>query len=207
MDDPKTPAPAPSSTEVSCPPSRGQETQALLERAIRGDPTCRTLLDALLDLPDRGGRIVELFGDVPGFAERAFVAQASGENVLLREALTRKMAGLRAELAGPEPTPIERLLAERAAYCWLVLWRYEEKLVNAKDLTWKQAEFHQRWIDGAHKRYLSSLRTLATVRKLAVPNIRVNVGPHRHEAESPPPCSCRDGSELPTFADRFSRIK
>ena len=106
----------------------------------------------------------------------AIVEAAAGENLVVQEAIHRRLADLRAELAGPDPTPIERLLAERAAYCWLVVWRYEEHLASAKDLTVKQAEFHQRRIDAAHRRFLSSLRTLAAVRKLALPAVQVNIG-------------------------------
>ena len=36
-------------------------------------------------------------------------------------------------------------------------------------------EFHQRRIDHAHKRYLSALRTLDQVRKLALPVLQVNI--------------------------------
>src|SRR5437899_2186525 len=80
-----------------------------------------------------------------------------------------------AELAGPNPTPLERLLAERATNCWLQVYRYELAFEQARDLTIRQAEFHQRKIDGAHRRYLSALKTLATVRKLGLPAVQINV--------------------------------
>ncbi len=32
--------------------------------------------------------------------------------------MSRKLAKLQAELGGPDPSPIERLLAEREALCW-----------------------------------------------------------------------------------------
>jgi hypothetical protein len=42
-------------------------------------------------------------------------------------------------------------------------------------LTIKQNDYHQRRMDAAHRRYLSALRTLAVVRKLAVPVLQVNI--------------------------------
>ena len=87
----------------------------------------------------------------------------------------RKLARLREELAGPEPTPIERLLAERAAFCWLTVYEYERQYASRGQPPGGQAEYHQRRIDAAHRRFLSSLKTLATVRKLAVPAIQVNI--------------------------------
>jgi hypothetical protein len=70
---------------------------------------------------------------------------------------------------------LERLLAERAAVCWLQVNRYEEQFEEARDLTLRQAEFQMRMIDAAQRRYLSALKTLATVRKLGLPAVQINV--------------------------------
>lgn len=173
MDDANTPAVPDQGPSI---PAKGRETKALLERAIAGDPTCEKLLDGLLGLPDRGAKIIGLFGNLPSNAEQVVIDGLAGENILVREAIRRKMESLRAELAGPEPTPIERLLAERAAYCWLVVWQYEHRLAREDGLTIRQADFHHRRIDAAHRRYLSSLRTLAQVRKLDLPAVQINLG-------------------------------
>ncbi len=91
-------------------------------------------------------------------------------------------------------------LVERAVFCWLILWEYESVLaLQVGKLTAPQSAFHHRRIDAAHRRYLSSLRALAMVRKLAVPDVRVDVGVHHHHGRAEPagpapPCSCRDGA-------------
>lgn len=157
------------------PPAMGRDTAALLERAMAGDPTCGKLLDALMELPDRGTKIIAAFGNLPHYAEQLVIGAAAGENLLVKAAVEGRMKKLREELAGPEPTPIERLLAERAAYCWLVLWKYEYHLANAKDLPSGRELFHHRRIDAAHRRYLSSLRTLAQIRKLQLPAVQINL--------------------------------
>ena len=171
-DEPKgPPSPLPASAEGG---------MALLTRAIAGDEESQATLIGFMDRPDLGPdlcrKIVNLFGDVRHYAESTVIAAAAGENEMIRKALQTKMNRLIAELAGPDPTPIERLLAERAAFCWLVVWKYEHHLANAKDLPSKREEFHHRRIDAAHRRYLSSLRTLAAVRKLAMPAVQVNIG-------------------------------
>jgi hypothetical protein len=103
-------------------------------------------------------------------------AAASGRNLAYREGLERRVKALRDELAGPRPTAIERLLAERAAFCWLALHKCEAEESRAGGISLAQAEYQRRQIDSAHRRYLSSLKTLATVRKLALPSIQVNIG-------------------------------
>jgi len=78
-------------------------------------------------------------------------------------------------LEGPNPTPIERLLAERASVCWFVVNWYEERFTNTSDMSITQADYSQRRIHRAHQRFLSAVETLARVRKLAVPVLQLNV--------------------------------
>lgn len=92
------------------------------------------------------------------------------------EMLRAETWALADDLAGPNPTPIERTLAETASVAWLHLrlteWRHE----TAEGLTASRSLHLQRRIDHAHRRYLATLRTLATVRKLAVPSLQLNIG-------------------------------
>ena len=64
----------------------------------------------------------------------------------------------------------------RAAICWWQVNRFEHYSADAEDISIRQAEFNQRRIDAAHNRFLSALRTLAAVRKLALPALQVNIG-------------------------------
>ena len=149
---------------------------ALFEQVQKGDKSRLKEFEALMDDHERGALVVDFFGNLAGRAESRLVENMTGTNLAGRSAIPRKMANLRAELEGPSPNPIERLLAERAVYCWLVVWQYESNLNAATDLTIKMSEFHQRRIDAAHRRFLSAVRTLAQVRKLAIPSIQVNIG-------------------------------
>jgi hypothetical protein len=164
--------------EVKVPEGCGEAT-GLLRRAREGDRSCLPELRALLGDPGRGEELLEACGSPARWLEGELVRQAAGDDLAVREAAGRKLAGVREELAGPGATAIERLLAERAAVCWFLVHRYEGHYAGAEGLSIRQAEFHQGRIDRAHRRFLSALRALAAVRKLAVPAIRVNVGAHQ----------------------------
>jgi len=91
--------------------------------------------------------------------------------------MTRKLDSLRREVAGPAPSTLERLLGDRIAIGWLGLAVAEgtyhlalERGVGASD-----DEFHQRRVERAQRRYLAAIKALATVRRLGVPAVQINV--------------------------------
>jgi len=108
--------------------------------------------------------------------QRALIDQAAGNNLVIRETLARKCAALTQELAGPTPSPLERLLVERIVLCWLHLHCAEAIYWTLQDLSLRQAAFHQARISKAQARYLAAIRTLAQVRRLEVPAVQVNIG-------------------------------
>jgi hypothetical protein len=174
---PKTPArPGPPAKEVAG--TRATDPiLALVRRATAGDESSLPELRKLFDECPDSRFVNEVGGDMARTAEDSMIARAAGKNLVAREALRRKLAALRAELAGPTPTPIERLLAERAALCWLAVYEFEAAAAQQLGpIALALADYYQRRIDRAHKRYLTALRTLATVRKLAVPALQVNIG-------------------------------
>ncbi len=147
----------------------------LIRKAEKGDkkalPALRKWLDANPAYWDR-------LADLARTTQDSLIMKISGEKDLAaQEMYERKCAAMRQELAGPSASPLERLLVERVVMCWLHLY-YAEAIYtqNIGDLTLRQAEFHQQRITKAHNRYLSSIRTLAQVRRLGVPAIQVNVG-------------------------------
>jgi hypothetical protein len=83
--------------------------------------------------------------------------------------LAAEVRQLADELAGPSPSPTERVLAETAAICWLDLRfqtaRYAGN-VQGEGMPLYVAEHSQRCVDRAHRRFLRTVAVLATVRKL-----------------------------------------
>lgn len=77
------------------------------------------------------------------------------------------------ELAGPDATPTERLLADTAATCWLALRR--EEALSRKAVGRSSAEYRTRQVGRHHRRLCATLRTLAQVRRLTSPRLQINV--------------------------------
>ena len=78
--------------------------------------------------PDLDGQSPWLLGDRRDLAKTAretLLQTMSGDNLLVQEAHARKCAALMKELAGPQPSPLERLLVERIVLCWLHLYSAE----------------------------------------------------------------------------------
>ncbi len=79
---------------------------------------------------------------------------------------------------GPRPSPIESVLAETAATCWFAFRMHEAQYagnITADGMSLAQSEHAQRRMDRAHRRFLSTVKTLAAVRRLAVPVLQINV--------------------------------
>ena len=107
-----------------------------------------------------------------------WAAGAKGSDQM-KDALRRELADVAADLAGPTPTPVETSLARAAALCWFAWRLYEAHHASAstseRGVSFAQGEYQQRRIDRAHRRYLATLKTLATVRRLALPALQVNL--------------------------------
>jgi hypothetical protein len=119
--------------------------------------------------------LVDAWGDLAEQTQLNLVNKVSGQNLLIKESLTRKLDLLRAELAGPTPAPLERLLADRIVTCWLHLHQLEINYAVKDSMSVEMANYYQRSLSSAQKRYLAAIKTLAAVRKLAVPALQVNI--------------------------------
>ena len=99
-------------------PTEGPYTEAerrLLQRAQAGDPA---VLSELRELLGSRPELWRRLGDLAGHVEEVLVGLAAGRSLLARESVRRRMDELRAELAGPAPSPVEKLLVGRAVVCW-----------------------------------------------------------------------------------------
>ncbi len=148
------------------------EIESIIRRSQGGDETLtaeevRGLLDAVPALARANGSPARHLTDS--------LLGWYAKNPVIQESVRRKLVEVRRELEGPNPTPLERLLAERAAICWLTVNQYENAFAQASRLAFRDAEHQQRRIDAAHRRFLSAIRTLAAIRKLALPAIQVNI--------------------------------
>jgi hypothetical protein len=145
------------------PPPAAGDLRGLIEAVRVGDPQARPRLREALDAHPE---VWMYYGDLARHAERAWVEAAGGPDVLLKECLEKRLEALEADLAGPDPTPLERLLAQRSGLCWLQAAYADAVAAQARDVSLKQAEFLQKRQDAAHRRFLAALGALTTVRRL-----------------------------------------
>lgn len=112
--------------------------------------------------PEAWGRC----SDLAAIAERAWVALAAGPDRVLADSLHSRMAGLRAELSGPDPTPLERLAIDRVVITWLQAGYGDVAAAGAVDVPMRVASFALERQDRAQKRHLAALAGLGAIRRL-----------------------------------------
>jgi hypothetical protein len=150
----------------------------LVGKANAGDEAALRELRPMLDMAPK---LAAQMGDLAEMTRGAWVTRITGGQLAMAEAIGRTVDGLRAELTQPSDGPLERLLIDRVALCWLHLHyaegAYAQKM-DGLDAEW--SEHSQRRIDRAQRRYLQAIRTLAQVRRLAVPAaVQINVAEHQ----------------------------
>jgi hypothetical protein len=108
--------------------------------------------------------------------QNALIDLVAGESVVTREGIRKTMATMRADVSGPNASPLERLLVERVVACWALSYQadlaYADSLKRASPI---ESEHCQRRQDRAARQYLAALRSLAVVRRLLAPAVQVNV--------------------------------
>jgi hypothetical protein len=152
-----------------------EEQNALVARANGGDKSVLPELRAMLDTHPEVARIK---GDLPRDAHLAMTRAVAGDDVGLPEVLARRAAQVRADLEGEHPSPLERLLCERVATCWLAVYLLDAVTMvtsTGQRPTTNIIEHHERMKDSAQKRYLEACVALAKVRRLLAPIIAQQV--------------------------------
>jgi hypothetical protein len=105
-------------------------------------------------------------GDVSRLAERAWVDLLSSNSLLAAESISRYLRQLKAELAGPNPTPTEHMLIDMVGVRFLAA-QHAEYTAAQQGGSLEQARFRIRRAESAQKRFASSLKMLILVRTLA----------------------------------------
>jgi hypothetical protein len=111
--------------------------------------------DILDDSPD----LAWLFIKGPAkMAEPALIDTfTKDEDLATKEFLTHHLKFTRVEVAGENPSPLERLLAERVVATWLEVQLFEGLcMAGMKSGTFKQDDHRQKRLDRAHRRLLSA---------------------------------------------------
>ena len=149
----------------------------LVERANRGDESA---MPELVQILDAVPSLAQQLGSMAAITRAAWMARIAGSQLGLAEAIRLESEALRAELTQPPDGPLERLLVDRLLTCRLHLEYAEGAYARSMDqLSIEWTDAYQRRIDRAQRRYLQAVRTLAQVRRLAVPAALAEQQPRR----------------------------
>jgi hypothetical protein len=143
-----------------------QELAGLLERAQAGD---RSVLPQLRQFLDERPEVWRQAGDLGWHAREALLDLASAGGLLARESMARKMEELGAELGGPSPGPLERLLVERLVLSWAQCCLADLDAVRQGRLTTPLGAHVIRRQAAAQRLFVQAAKALATVRRLLKP--------------------------------------
>jgi hypothetical protein len=149
-------------------PGEGVPPQLLevLQRAEQGDATVLPQLQRALDAHPEVWR---RYGDLATRAREVWVRMAAGDNLLLREALERRLAELEAELQPEGATPLEGILIGRVVASWLQVAHADLVASQSGSATPAVQAQAMRNQGSAQRRLLEAVRQLTTVRKLLRP--------------------------------------
>lgn len=103
--------------------------------------------------------------------------QTIDSNLLTQESMRNKLEDMSKMLLGDNPSYLERMLVSRVLVCWLQLYHIENCFVKKHrgDMSFQLINGYQQWLDRAHNRYLSAIKMLASIRRLQLPAVQVNI--------------------------------
>ena len=139
--------------------------EELVQRATQGDAAAWQELEKKLREQPRWW---ESFGDLGWQTLTGWLDLVAGQNLVQRHCLEAEWQALKTELGQTTTSPIERLLVERVATCWLHLHHAEAVCASfrGQEVALAVVKEAERRMDRAHRRYLAALRQLATLRRL-----------------------------------------
>lgn len=137
--------------------------QELMKRASEGNATCLAGLPRVLD---DNPQIWQVVGNVGSLAERHWIELMAEGNKLAEESIIRRLRATKAELAGPNPSPLEALLIDVIGIASLASMHGEIVAAQGGGSI-QQAAFRQRRAESTQRRFLRAVKTLAMVRALS----------------------------------------
>jgi hypothetical protein len=149
--------------------------EKLLDKAQDGDKKALDEIRPLLDKAD----LWKVIGDLGRRVQQAWLEALTGKGKFAREAFERRAETLRSDLLESGDSPLERLLVDRVVLTWLQVCYADNVtarvLSNADGYSYRSAEFSQECQDRASARHLKAVKALASVRRLLVPAVQVNI--------------------------------
>lgn len=139
------------------------ELQELVERARAGDAE---VLPALRHLLESQPEIWQQCADLGGAVVRRWIEHLSFAEPLVAESLALKVRVMKAEIGGPDPTPLETLLVDRIVVAWLQVQQVDGLAPQLGGLPPKMAALVIQRQKHADRKFSAAVQTLAIVRRL-----------------------------------------
>jgi hypothetical protein len=156
-----------------------EELEAIMDRTDREKPSkedvaeLRRMLEKYPDLWRVGGDMAQqaIWHRIESLKATPFI----------KKSITRGIEAIRHNLGYDDALEVERLLIEQVALCWLRLnlLEYEYTTIrNERTMNIDQADFLEKRLNYAQRRFLRACETLARVRKVIrrTPALQVNIG-------------------------------
>ena len=163
--------------------ARLAKLEELSDKTANGDKKARGELRRLLR--ESGPEVVREASELARKGQWCLIKTAARGDTLAEEALVVRLEMMRSEIGGPDPSPLEGLLVEKIVSAWMLTELLDlllsaqliTELPKSQRMSHSFLKFYLGWQERAHRRFVSSIRELARVRRLqsGVPNSQTNV--------------------------------
>jgi hypothetical protein len=150
------------------------ETMSLVRRFQDGDKAAE---NELVQRMKNDEQLAEVLSEAASTMRTKWF-EYMNSNEFTREVLATRALALKRSLLGDDPTVLESLLAEQIVTRNIAMEMAEAEYMSVMRAgsSFKKAEFYERTMDRASRRYVSAIKALAQVRRLQLPAVaQVNV--------------------------------
>ena len=151
--------------------------RAMTQLAAKGDERAsQVLIEACHTMP----QLWEILSTLSSLAVRSWVdllAPAGPGREIVRRTTEQEIERKRSEVAGEDPSPLERLLAERVALCWVAATYADAEYTRRlkAGMSFREGEYLARRCEQTNRQLLKAIESLARMGRLLTP-MQINIG-------------------------------
>ena len=148
----------------------------ILQRTNKNNPSKKDVRKLRKTLKDNPG-LWRKYGDLARLTQNQIVDSIPANSAII-ESIWRAAPEMRTQMNYDEAPLIEQLLIEQVILTWLHFHKthYTYQLITDESCTLPRADFWERSVNSAQRRYLRAIETLVRVRKLnGRANVQINI--------------------------------
>lgn len=154
-----------------------KEYLALIKKTDKENPN-KEDIRALRTMLSKHPRLWRVAGDLALHCQHKLLMDTH-TSVARRESVEAGLDAMRQQLGHDDAPMLEQMLIQQLLLSWLRLnlWEYQLTAMQSQEMSFDKANFWDRRLSAAQKRYLRACETLARVRRLArlTPALQVNI--------------------------------